>query len=68
MLEFAVVPLLFRVLMDEEAESWESFRGLLKDLLKVLNGLITLVKELNRFSPLGNFSDEKVLDKICLCG
>ena len=67
LLEFAVVPLLFRVLIEEE-ESWEDFRDLLKDLLKGFNGLITFVKELSRFSPLGGFSDSEAFDKICLYG
>jgi len=58
LLEFVVVPLLFRVFMEEEeVESWEAFRDLLKDLLKGFKGLITLVKELSRFSPPGGFSD-----------
>jgi hypothetical protein len=42
---------------EEEEESWEDFRDLLKDLLKGFNGLMTLVRELSRFSPFGSFSD-----------
>ena len=59
LLEFVVVPLPFRVLKveEEEEESWEDFRDLLKDHLKGFNGLITFVRELSRFNPLGSFSN-----------